>query len=97
MQNELTGVPEHALCVVPEAVEAQDFAVVVQELLQRVAPLIRTKGLHTLLNLDGGPWEIQIINTYYHTSIRCLRLVIISYRQYVETFRWLNDYLIQKI
>ncbi|TNN79118.1 hypothetical protein EYF80_010797 [Liparis tanakae] len=34
VQQELPLVPEHALRVVPEAVEAQDIAVVVQELLQ---------------------------------------------------------------
>lgn len=67
MKDELPEVPEHALCVVPETVETQDFAIMVKELLQCVVPLVWPKWLHTFLNLDEGPCEIQRINISYHT------------------------------
>lgn len=51
VQYELPQVNINALWVIPEAVEAQDFAVMVQELLQRIMSLIWPKWLHTLFEL----------------------------------------------
>lgn len=79
VQYELSGVPERGICVVPEAVEAQDFAVVVQELLQCVTPLVRPKWLHTFLKLDEGPCEIRRINTYYYTCTREIFVLAIKF------------------
>lgn len=69
VQYELPQVPEHALGVVPEAVEAQNFAVELQELLQCVVPFVWPKRLHTFLSLDQGPCETKEINTNHHMCI----------------------------
>lgn len=66
VQYEFSRVPEQSLCVIPEAEEAQDFAVMVQELLQSVTSLIWPKWLHTFLNLNQGTCEIRGTDTIKH-------------------------------
>lgn len=75
VQYELPGVPEHALCVVPEAVEAQDFAVMLQELLQRVTPLVRPQWLHASLNLDNKMDQYILSHTLKRLKIFALASV----------------------
>lgn len=83
MQYELPDVPEHTLCVVPKAVEAQDFTVMFQVLLQCVTPLIWPKWPHIFLNLDEGPFQIRKINTSHVKYMKELHLV--EYSEVTET------------
>ncbi len=60
MQDQLSGVSKHALSIIPVAVEAQDFAVMCQKLLQGIYSFIRPQRLHVLLHLWEGKKQYNI-------------------------------------
>ena len=62
MQDHLTGVAKHVVCVVPVTVEAEHMTIVVQELLECVHLLIGTKRLLRLVHLQINDKENRIID-----------------------------------
>ena len=51
VEHHLPRISKHAVCVIPVAEEAQNMAVMVQELLQGVMLLIWSQWLHALIHL----------------------------------------------
>lgn len=64
MHYELSRVAKQALSVIPVAVEAQDIAVMVKELLQSVLSLIWTQWLHALLHLPKKIILFKIFSSF---------------------------------
>ena len=52
VEDQIAIVAKHVLLVVPVAVEAENVTVVIDELLQRVLLLVRSKWLHRFVKLN---------------------------------------------